>query len=35
MECKTCRIVYNPLHPADVKYHSQRHAVFLRGRAKA
>ncbi|KAK1723340.1 hypothetical protein CaCOL14_012278 [Colletotrichum acutatum] len=35
MECKTCRIVYNPLHPADVKYHSQRHAAFLRGRAKA
>ncbi|EXF73862.1 hypothetical protein CFIO01_07327 [Colletotrichum fioriniae PJ7] len=34
MECKTCRIVYNPLHPADVKYHSQRHAAFLRGRAK-
>ncbi|OHW94974.1 hypothetical protein CSPAE12_06380 [Colletotrichum incanum] len=35
MECKTCRIVYNPLHPADVKYHSQRHAAFLRSRAKA
>ncbi|KAJ0165590.1 hypothetical protein CTA2_10691 [Colletotrichum tanaceti] len=34
MECKTCRIVYNPLHPADVKYHSQRHAVFLRSRSK-
>ncbi|WYZ43267.1 hypothetical protein EsH8_VI_000966 [Colletotrichum jinshuiense] len=35
MECKTCRIVYNPLHPNDVKYHSQRHAAFLRSRAKA
>ncbi|KAK1492494.1 hypothetical protein CTAM01_09911 [Colletotrichum tamarilloi] len=34
MECKTCRIVYNPLHPADVKYHAQRHAAFLRGRSK-
>ncbi|KXH61602.1 hypothetical protein CNYM01_01231 [Colletotrichum nymphaeae SA-01] len=34
MECKTCRIVYNPLHPADVKYHAQRHAAFLRGRTK-
>ncbi|KAK1994899.1 hypothetical protein LX36DRAFT_189402 [Colletotrichum falcatum] len=30
MECKICRILYNPLHPPDVKYHSQRHAAFLR-----
>ncbi|KAK1976311.1 hypothetical protein LZ30DRAFT_311563 [Colletotrichum cereale] len=35
MECKICRIVYNPLHPPDVKYHSQRHAAFLRSRARA
>ncbi|KAL0937014.1 uncharacterized protein CTRU02_209230 [Colletotrichum truncatum] len=33
-ECKTCRIVYNPLHPPDVKYHSQRHAAYLRGRPR-
>ncbi|KAK2008227.1 hypothetical protein LZ32DRAFT_609675 [Colletotrichum eremochloae] len=35
MECKICRILYNPLHPPDVKYHSQRHAAFLRARARA
>ncbi|WDK18444.1 hypothetical protein CGRA01v4_09729 [Colletotrichum graminicola] len=35
MECKICRILYNPLHPPDVKYHSQRHAAFLRARAGA
>ncbi|KAF9870688.1 hypothetical protein CkaCkLH20_11790 [Colletotrichum karsti] len=33
-ECKICRMVYNPLHPPDVKYHTQTHAAYLRSRAK-
>ncbi|KAH0431931.1 hypothetical protein CcaCcLH18_06758 [Colletotrichum camelliae] len=34
-ECKVCRMVYNPLHPPDVKFHIQTHAAHLRKKAKA
>ncbi|PHH62791.1 hypothetical protein CDD81_6683 [Ophiocordyceps australis] len=29
-ECKVCDTVWNPLYPADVKYHSRRHTTVLR-----
>lgn len=29
-ECKLCHIVYNPLHPKDVKYHAKRHKAIMR-----
>ncbi|KAL2761002.1 hypothetical protein ACRALDRAFT_1073389 [Sodiomyces alcalophilus JCM 7366] len=32
-ECKICRIVYNPLHPKDVKYHAKRHKAILRSQS--
>ncbi|TDZ54570.1 hypothetical protein CTRI78_v006250 [Colletotrichum trifolii] len=34
-ECKICRMVFNPLHPPDVKFHTQAHAAYLRAKKKA
>ncbi|TDZ15370.1 hypothetical protein Cob_v011851 [Colletotrichum orbiculare MAFF 240422] len=34
-ECKICRMVFNPLHPPDVKFHTQAHAAYLRAKTKA
>jgi hypothetical protein len=31
-ECKICSIVYNPLHPNDVKLHSKRHAAVVKAK---
>ncbi|RMJ18836.1 hypothetical protein CDV36_001492 [Fusarium kuroshium] len=33
-ECKVCNIVWNPLYPDDVKYHTKQHAAVLRARKK-
>lgn len=30
-ECKICQIVFNPLHPPDVKFHTKKHKAILRG----
>ncbi|ROT42015.1 hypothetical protein SODALDRAFT_5242 [Sodiomyces alkalinus F11] len=32
-ECKMCHIVYNPLHPKDVRYHTKRHKAILRNKS--
>lgn len=32
-ECSMCRIVYNPLHPKDVKFHAKRHKAILRSKS--
>ncbi|PHH54879.1 hypothetical protein CFIMG_001242RA [Ceratocystis fimbriata CBS 114723] len=31
-ECSVCGVVYNPLHPPDVKFHSKVHAAATRSR---
>lgn len=33
-ECEVCNTVWNPLHPADVKYHTKQHASVLRAKRK-
>ncbi|OLN97694.1 hypothetical protein CCHL11_09179, partial [Colletotrichum chlorophyti] len=32
IECELCRIVYNPLHPNDVKFHLKRHKKIEKSR---
>jgi acetyltransferase ESCO-like protein len=34
-ECKVCRIVYNPLHPPDVKFHTKQHKANMRSLSRA
>ncbi|GAP90634.1 hypothetical protein SAMD00023353_4800500 [Rosellinia necatrix] len=34
-ECADCGMLYNHLHPADVKHHARRHAALRRARARA
>ncbi|KAL1899276.1 hypothetical protein Cpir12675_001560 [Ceratocystis pirilliformis] len=31
-ECSVCGVVYNPLHPPDIKFHSKVHAAATRSR---
>lgn len=34
-ECKICHIVYNPLHPADAKYHAKMHKTITRSKSRS